>query len=213
MNTYVPVSATSVLWDAVSSFAAGGALLISMLVWLSQRRREQRQVDIQERLARVEEARRDDEILRRDKEWQAELVADVRILEFRMERPGGSGESDKVSITIENRGPGVAQNIDVALLDSEDRAPSNGLGNAVEELDEFGGYSGKSRKCYFQIPWELGVTRPLASLGAGEQVSFPFWLRYRAMGSEGIRLVWEDARGQQLIKPFVHFDARPAERY
>jgi hypothetical protein len=204
---------SSLLWDAVSGVAAAGALLLSFIVWLSQRRRDQDQADIQKRLASIEEARRNDEVERMEEARQAALVADVRVVEFRMERPGGSGHSDKVSITIENRGPSPARSIDVAMLESEDRAPSAGLGEAVEFVDQFGGYSGRSRMGYFQIPWELPTRRPLKAFEPGERVIFPFWLRYRPIGNESFRIVWEDGRGAQVAHPVVPFDPDPAGRH
>lgn len=204
---------SSAVWDAISSSAAAGALLVSVLVWETQRRRYRKQVDMQERLASIEEARRQDEIERRDEARHGALAADVRVSEFRMERPGGSRQSDKVSITIENRGPALARNIDIALLASEDGARSVNLGDAVERLDQFGDYSGKLRECYFQIPWELETARPLEVLGPNERATFPFWLGYRAFGNVSMRVAWEDGRGSRIARPAVYFDQDPAERY
>jgi hypothetical protein len=130
-----------------------------------------------------------------------------------MERAGGSGYSDKVSLTIENRGPAIARNLDVAMLESEDRKGSQPLGELVERTEKRGGYSGVSPEHYFEITWELGGTRPLQSLSAHEQVIFPFWLRYRSVGHVGFRVTWEDGRGPQVAKPFVPFNVEPAGRF
>jgi hypothetical protein len=164
---------------------------------------------MQQRLTSIEEGRRQDEIESRDDARHSALVADVRVSEFRIERPGLAGDSDKVSITIENRGPAPARNIDLALLDSQDRAPSNGLGAAVELLDTFGGWDGKSPNGYFQIP----MPRPMEPLSANETITIPFWLRYREVGNSRIRVAWEDGRGPQITRPSVQLDTEPAWRY
>jgi hypothetical protein len=103
------------------------ALTLSIVVLITQRSRDRRQELIQERLAEIEDARRHDEVRSRDQAQDRALIADVRVCEFRMERPGGAGQSDKVSITIENRGPALARRLDLALLEDEKRAPSNHL--------------------------------------------------------------------------------------
>lgn len=200
---------SSVLWDAVGGVAAAGALLVSVLVWRSQRGRDRQQADMQQRLTSIEEGRRQDEIESRDEARDSALVADVRVSEFRIERPGGAGDSDLVSITIENRGPALARSIDIALLDSEDRAPGNHLGDAVELLDTFGGFDGKAREGYFQIP----MPRPMEPLSANGTVTLPFWLRYREIGNSRIRVAWEDGRGSQIARPSVHLNTEPAWRY
>jgi hypothetical protein len=196
------------VWDAVSSSVAAGALLLSVIVWLTQRRRDRQQADVQARLAAIEEARRDDEVQRREEEKRAALSADVRLVEFRLERGGPAGDSDMVSITIENRGPAVAKNISVSLLESEDRAPTSALGDLVESLDEFGGWDRKSRKGYYQIKADT-----VEALAPGDHVRLPFWLRYRPASNERVRLAWADGRGPQVAYRVASFDPEPAGRY
>jgi hypothetical protein len=195
------------VWDAVSASVAAGALLLSIIVWLTQRRRDRQQADVQARLVAIEAARRGDEVQRREEEKRAALIADVRIVEFRLVQGGKAGDSDKVSITIKNRGPAVATNIGVALLESEDRAPSSGLGGLVESLDEFGGWDPNSRKGYFQIKAET-----VDALAPSDSVRLPFWLRYRPVGNQRVRLAWADGRGPQVAYPVAEFDPEPAER-
>jgi hypothetical protein len=192
-------------WNAVSATAAIGALVLSVFVWLSQRRQDRRQVDLQERLASIEEARRADEIRSRDEDRSRTLVADVRVTEFRMERPGAAGTSDKLSITVRNRGPAEARNIDVALADGERSRRANHLGNQVEPLGESAGF--------YQIAWEVSGPRPLERLAPDEEVRFPFWFRERVIGDRRIRVEWEDGRGEQVIRPIVAFDREPAYRH
>jgi hypothetical protein len=200
------------LWDALSAVAAVGALVLSIVVWLGQRGRDRRQVEVQERLAVIEEARRHDEVRSREEALHSALAADLRVTAFWLERPGNAGQSDKVVIEIENHGPSVARNIDVALLDSEDGRGTQGLGPAVEWLDQFGGYSGNSRKGYFQIPWELPTNRPLEALQPQATVTFPFWLRVRAYGNQGVLVVWEDGTGPRKSNQVVRFDWDPHGR-
>jgi ketosteroid isomerase-like protein len=140
----------------------------------------------------------------------AAKVANIRVSAFQLERPG---ETEKVSITIINNGPAVARNIDLAVLDSEDRAKSAGLGDVVEATEHFGGYAGKSRLCYFQIPWGLPLPRPLDGLEPGHEATFPFWHRYRFYGMTGMRVTWEDERGIQILRCMVPFNAEPAWRF
>ena len=179
---------------------------------MTQLHPDREQIQIQQRLASIEESRRLDEVEVRERARRAELVADVRVIEFRLERPGGSGSSDKVSITVENRGPATARSIDVAMIDSESRAESSHLGEVVEWLER-GGRDSKWRDGYFRIPWELDGPRPLGALAPNAQVTFPFWLRYRQGGNVGLRVVWEDGTGPQVSRPAVRFDAEPAWRY
>lgn len=170
---------SGVFWAAVSSLVAVCALVVSVVAWLSQRSRDRQQVQIQKRLAAIEEARREEEIDSRDKAREASLAADVRVYEIRMESLGGTRQPDHIIITIENRGAAIARNIDIAIKDSEDMGPGAGLGKAIESIEgEFGGYGGNSPKHYFEIPWNLGTPRPLEMLGPGDRVTFPF-LFYR----------------------------------
>ena len=133
------------------------------------------------------------------------MIADVQVSEFSMSRPGAAGDSDKVSITLENRGPSNAFSVDIALMEFNDRAPSAHLLEAVESVD-----AGKS---YFKIPWELEADRPLEKLSANTRITFPFWFRYRLQGNIGLRIVWEDGRGTQVARPFIQFDQTPTWRY
>jgi hypothetical protein len=197
----------TVIWAGVSAVVAIGALVVSGLAWLSQKSSDRKQDQIQERLAKIEEARRQDEIESRNKAQEATLVADVRVCDFGLSIPGSSGDSDKIRITVENRGPAPAMNIDVALMEDKERAPSSHLGGVVEEVE------GNSHESYFQIPWGLDTPRPLEVLRADDRVTFSFWFRYRLFGSVGIRVSWEDGRGSQVIRPFVQFDPTPTWRH
>lgn len=194
-------------WDAVSSVAAVVAVVVSIAVWISQRRLTKRQVDIQERLGSIEEARREDELRASEQERLAGLVADVRVLSFRMERPGRSGDSDRVSITIENRGPSTARLLNIALKDNQDAAGGNHLGDAVELLDEYDGHSGHSQMGYFSIPGQDEVPGPI---NPGDQTTVAFWHRTRLFGNVGVRLEWEDGRGLNVSRVHVPFDPNPA---
>jgi hypothetical protein len=125
-------AASEVLWEAVSGLVAAGALTLSIVVLITQRSRDRRQELIQERLSEIEDARRHDEVRSRDQAQDRALIADVRVCEFRMESPGGAGQSDMVSITIENRGPALARRLDLALWKtrSEHRATISGASSS-----------------------------------------------------------------------------------
>jgi hypothetical protein len=196
-------------WGVTSGLVAAGALIVSALTFLGQRRRDRRETEIEVRLLAVEESRRGDEISTREQQRHAAQVADVRIVAFRMESPGGAGYSDKVSVSIENRGPAEARNLDLAILKAADRAHGNGLDSLVETTDQLRGYSGKSPRGYYQVPWELDTPRPLGRLAPTEYVILPFWLRYRTIGNQTFRVTWEDGRGEQMSKPTVLFEGWP----
>jgi|ERR1700722_1772394 len=132
------------VWNAASIGIAAGALLVSMLTFLSQRQRDHKDAEFDARLVAIEESRRGDEIGRREEDVRARQIADIRVVSFRMESPGRAGYPDKVSVTIENNGPAEARKLDLAILESADRAPGNGLGSLVEPTDRLGGYKGDS---------------------------------------------------------------------
>jgi hypothetical protein len=91
------------------------------------------------------------------------LVADVRVLGITFVRPGNAGDSDRLELTVENRGPAPARNIDVALKDTERGAQTNHLREVVEFLDED---SGGDRVGYFRIG-EGGGSPPLSDFCPG----------------------------------------------
>jgi hypothetical protein len=185
-------------WAAVSGVAAVVAIVISVCTQRRQNRNDEKQAEIQERLAKIEEERYKREIEDHVKEQQAASITNVRVCSFVLEVPGRSKESDRVGITIENQGPAVATNIDIAQMEDNDRALGSHLGELVEQID--------ANKSYFQIPWELGTPRPLGRLSAGEQITLSFWLRYRLIGNVGLRVSWEDGRGPQVNKSYILFE-------
>jgi hypothetical protein len=193
---------------AVDWVALGGVvvatLALGVSIWVGRR-----QSAVAARMATIEEARRRDEEVKAEESRQASLVADVRVRELRL-LGGGARQSDRVRLTIENRGPAMARNIDAAIKDSEDRAPSAGLGNAVEYLDERGGYSGDSRLAYFQIPRQPHGPPPLEELAPDSNQGFDFWHTYRLVADVGILLTWDDGRGRQSARFFVHLNLEEA---
>ena len=199
--------------DWISGLAAAGALVISIIALLLQRRQNAGQLSIQERMTRIEEARRLDEIAAAAEAQRASAVADVRVVSFDLERPNGAQASDKVSITIVNHGPAEARGIDVAVLESEDRVAAQRLGDLAESTNLVGGHSAESPLGYYQIPWELPIPRPVAHLAPGQELVLPFWLRHRAYGQNQIRVEWSDDRGPQVAKCAVAFNLEARHRY
>jgi hypothetical protein len=188
------------VWEALGVIIAAGALLLSVIVWLTQRRQHRQQVELQDRLAAIEEARRQDEVIQRRRAEEAELGADVRVEAIRLIRGGPSGTSDRVGFTVANNGPASAENVFLAIKESADRAVSMHLGELIEVTDEVGGYSRSSPLGYYRID-----AKPLVDLLPASTFEVECWLRYRLVSDVEVRISWVDGQGTQVRHSRVPF--------
>jgi hypothetical protein len=191
------------MWD-VNTLVAVLALVLSAVVWLSQRRsvRDQttlqnEQTELQRRLTVIEEARRNDEVENKNSEQEARVIADVRVEGLKLVIPGPSGASDRLGVKIVNYGPAIARHIALAIRETADRAVSQHLKEFVEPLDE----DPEARKGYYAVDAE-----PLDELLPNSTFAFEFWLRYRVVDVAYIRVAWVDGRGPQVRHQATRLD-------
>src|SRR5689334_12178399 len=110
-------------WEAAGVVVAAVALVVSVFAIALQQRQATKQAALQDRLGKIEIERREEEEAASERERLAQLAADVRVKGWHVVT---TMESDKVRLTVENRGPAIAREIEVAIKTTADRVSSLG---------------------------------------------------------------------------------------